>query len=85
MNIYQEPKYDVNQSGQVVSRATGKIIPDDEPIFILRAQDKNAALAISYYKLLCENNRDFKAFVNKRLFDFIKFAHDHPERMKEAD
>lgn len=30
------------------------LIPDDEPVFLLRAQDKLACEAVSYYAELCE-------------------------------
>ncbi|MFZ2449094.1 MAG: hypothetical protein WAW36_01050 [Methylovulum miyakonense] len=82
MSPEQEPKYDFNNVGQLMNRKTGKAIPDNEPVFILRGQDKNAALAIAYYKNLCENIQH-RAAINERLHAFVKFAHDHPDKMKE--
>lgn len=79
-----EPKYAINASGQLYNRVSGKVIPDDEPVFILRASDKNAALAIAYYKKLC-NDKDHQAAINNRLHQFVDYAHEHPERMKEPD
>lgn len=84
MKPEQEPKYDVNESGHIYNRSTSKVIPDDEPVMIFRARDKNAALAIAYYKKLCADP-DHKEAVNERLHHFVQFAHDHPERMKEPD
>jgi hypothetical protein len=82
MKPEQEPKYDVDNFKRIMNRETCESIPDDEPIFILRAKDKNAALTIAYYKKLCidETHRDT---VNRRLHDFVEFAHNHPERMRE--
>ena len=54
------------------------------PTFTMLAQDKNAALAIAYYKKLCRNEEHRKA-VNARLHEFVDFAHNHPELMKEPD
>jgi hypothetical protein len=51
---------------------------------IFRARDKNAALVIAYYKKLCSNLLHKRA-VNLRLHDFVGFALDHPDRMKEPD
>jgi len=84
MNPDQEPKYAINASGQLFNRITGEVIPNDEPVFILRARDKNAALAIAYYKKLC-CNKDHQATVNDRLHQFVDYAHEHPECMKEPD
>ena len=33
-------------------------IPDDEPVFILRASDVHAAAAIAYYQSLCVADRE---------------------------
>ena len=71
------PKYSA-QLGKIVE------IPEEEPIFILRAQDKNAALAIAYYKKLCRNSEHIQR-VNGRIHDFVDFAHNNPEKMKEPD
>jgi hypothetical protein len=84
MNIEQEPKYDVNAEGKLFNRASGEVIPDDEPVMIFRARDKNAALMISYYRRLC-SDAHHSDVVGKRLHDFVDFAHAHPERMKEPD
>ncbi len=84
MNEKQEPKYDLEGDGRIFNRASGEVIPDDEPIMIFRARDKNAALMIAYYKKLCIDQHH-KNVVNKRLHDFVDFAHAHPERMKEPD
>ncbi len=78
----QEPKYGINKEGKLFNRITEVPIPDEEPVFILRGQDKNAALVISYYKTLCEIP-SHKYVVNARLHDFVDFAHKFPERMQD--
>ena len=84
MQEEQEPKYDCNMQGQIFNRTTGKFIPDEEPIFILRAKDKNAALLLAHYKKLCFHETHKNA-INNRLHDFVAFANEYPERMKEPD
>jgi len=92
----QEPKYDVILSeipgkplqGRIVNRATGVPIPDDEPVFILRAKDR-AALGTLYNYL--ENSRitgsgqEQQKVVLKRIADFATFRSDHQDRVKVPD
>lgn len=80
----QEPKYNVDSIGRIVNRHSGETIPDDEPVMIFRARDKNAALMIAYYAKLC-SDPEHKAVVKERLHDFVDFSHANPERMKEPD
>ena len=81
----QEPKYDVDaRSGRIFNRTTGENIPENEPVMILRAKDKNAAMAIAYYKKLCSNKNHAK-IIKGRLHDFVEFSHNYPEKMKEPD
>lgn len=73
---------------RLVNRATGKPIPHDEPVFILRGQDYRAALAISQYANACivEPSADsHQAAVLGRHDEFMAFAEKHPERMKWPD
>jgi len=82
MDIKQEPKYDVNEDRRIINRATGRVIPDDEPIFILRARDIHAAAALIYYSKLC-NIESHCDVVNMRIEDFETFAEMFPDRMQE--
>ena len=84
MDKQQEPKYEIDEEGRIKNRVSGEVIPDDEPVMIFRARDKNAALAIAYYKKLCADT-EHKEAVNDRLHHFVDFAHNHPDRMKEPD
>jgi hypothetical protein len=82
MDIQQEPKYDVNKDGKIINRATGLAIPDDEPIFILRAKDRKAFTAIMKYLNTCSDPEHGRAVMD-RAKDFHTFSIDHPERMNE--
>lgn len=81
----QEPKYTTaTVSGRLTNRATGKPIPDDEPVFILRAKDVNALHALRGYVLMLEDDAHITA-VHQRIEAFEAFAAAHPERMKQPD
>lgn len=81
----QEPKYTTaTKDGRIVNRATGKPIPDDEPIFILRAKDYLATAALQAYLDQIEDP-EHAAAVQKRIDAFDDFAEAHPERMKQPD
>lgn len=80
----QEPKYDVNKDGRLVNRFSGEVIPDDEPVFVLRARDMKAAQAILDYGDSC-SDKEHREVVHGRYHDFMAFAKNHPERMKEPD
>lgn len=70
--------------GTLVNRATGRPMPDDEPLFILRAQDVNALPALTAYMVLCKD-LTHREESNKSIVDFRNFRDQHPERMKEPD
>jgi hypothetical protein len=86
MDPKQEPKYRA-EGGRIYNRASGAQIPDDEPVFILRARDTTAvATLLHYYQghRLCQNDQHADA-VLQRLRDFQQFQREHPERMKYPD
>ena len=84
MKESQEPKYKVTPEGKIANRKSGEVIPDDEPVMIFRARDKNAAPMIAFYRKLCADQHHAE-IVKQRLHDFVDFIHEHPHRMKEPD
>ena len=76
----QEPKYGI-RNGRIVNRRTGEAIPDDEPVFVLRAKDRLAIRALTAYFSAVEDPRHAQA-VTARIKDFKRFAREHPERLK---
>lgn len=78
----QEPKYDVNADGRLFNRETGNVIPDDEPVFILRARDIHAVYALQCYIDVCQID-GHKSVVRKRIGEVADFAINHPDRMRE--
>ena len=84
MLVSQEPKYDVNGDGRIINRHTREPIPDDEPVFLLRAKDQLAVKALTAYFSAIQDPTHARA-VADRLQDFKRFAQEHPERMKAPD
>lgn len=84
LTLGQESKYTTNKDGRLCSRATGRAIPDDEPVFVLRAQDRKAHVALMAYIRACDD-REHVDQVLDRLADFEAFGQQHPDRLKEPD
>lgn len=84
MKFEQEPKYMTNPQGQILNRETGMPIPDDEPVFIMRAQDINAVNTMRYYRDHC-SDPDHKRAVQKRINQFTDFAVNNVVKMGEPD
>lgn len=75
-----EPDYEL----RIVNRVSGEPIPDDEPIFILRARDIHALDTLADYHDRCDDIGHSQAVVS-RIRNFEDFKKQHPERMKEPD
>lgn len=82
MKTTQDPEYDI-RGGKLVSRATGEAIPDDEPVFILRASDRRALSALIVYYTAHEPG-DSRPIAG-RIEAFKAFARAHPEKMQDSD
>lgn len=83
MNPFQEPKY-VIKDGKLHNRQSGEQIPDDEPVFILRARDIHATgLLSTYWGIVADPTH--KQAAGLRLRQFEEWKRAHPERMKEPD
>lgn len=81
----QEPKYTVSsKTGRLTNRSTGHPIPDDEPVFVIRAKDINSIPALEHYRQLC-SNPDHKAVIKSRIQDFRAFQDKNSKRVREPD
>src|SRR5712671_167537 len=83
MNVYQEPKY-AAVGGKLVNRQSNEPIPDDEPVFILRARDVHAAPTLIHYAANV-TDREHREAAKTRAAQFSNWATLHPDRMKEPD
>lgn len=78
-----ERKYRI-KDGRLVKRSNEVPIPEDEPVFIFRAQDRKALSALVAYNVILDNLNQ-KAEVMKSINGFRGFQEKFPERMKEPD
>lgn len=72
--------------GQIVKIVTGEPIPEDEPIFILRARDRVALGGIHEYLQACIDDGCTEYHIEGILSAysaFAKFQLEHPDRMKQ--
>jgi hypothetical protein len=81
--LAQEPKYTVN-SKHIVNRASGEVIPHDEPVFIFRARDIHAINILAQYAREV-SIAEHREAVWARVTDFKAFWDAHPTRMKTPD
>ncbi len=76
-----ERKYKIKDN-RLVKRIGEVPIPEDEPLFILRAKDRKAlAVLVAYNSIL--DILEQKAAVTKVINDFRAFQEEHPEQMGE--
>jgi hypothetical protein len=77
----------VEQQDIVIANiVSGKEIPEDEPMFLLRARDEVAIGVLKFYLVCCKDNgcNDLHLAGIKQVIDrFEKFTTCYPERMKE--
>ena len=73
------------RGGQIVNAVSGEVIPEDEPLFLLRGRDPNALVAINAYQGACEGecNELHMAGIQQIREKFCQFAAYYPERMKQ--
>lgn len=78
-------KFGIDTERNIVNLVSGEKIPDDEPLFLLRARDGFALAAIHAYQEACDGvcNDLHLAGVQQVRERFCQFAAEHPERMKQ--
>lgn len=72
--------------GRIINTVSGEEIPEDEPLFLLRARDNNAIALLHSYLNICKKrgcNDLHLAGIQQVLDKFQAFATNHPERMKQ--
>lgn len=83
MKASQESKYDIVR-GRLVNRDTAKVIPADEPVLVLRAQDKNAPALLRFYKKMCKDG-NHKKVIQLRINQFVEWQRANKDKVKEPD
>lgn len=77
------PKYEV-QSGRIHNLLTGRPVPEDEPVLILRARDINAIEAMLFYNAQCKD-RSQGSSVNHAVREFKAWQAMEYEQVKAPD
>jgi hypothetical protein len=83
MVFNQERKYDAID-GKIVNRASGKPIPDNEPIIIFRAKDLKSNVALQAYLDVLEYEVH-KQVIQERIVQFEEFQASTSIPPKEPD
>lgn len=71
---------------RIVKTSNNEILPDDEPLFLMRARDHLAIPTLKAYreKAVADGCNDwFLGLIDERIEIFEAFAREHPERMKQ--
>ena len=71
---------------RIVKTSNGEAIPDDEPLYLLRARDRLVLPLLNKLQELCREDgcTSYQLEANAdAIADFAKFAWEHPERMKQ--
>jgi hypothetical protein len=79
-------KFHITDSGQIVKTSNGEVVPEDEPLFLLRARDRLALPLLREYWSMCEDDdcTDYQMRLMAEVVDrFSAFAREHPDRMKQ--
>jgi hypothetical protein len=80
-----DSKFAVSTDGKIYKKSNGEIVPEDEPLFLLRGRDLLALDLLWAYKNLslsngCNGWHMYNLGVTTNLF--LKFKTEHPDRMK---
>jgi len=79
-----DSKYSITEDGKLINSENGKELPQDEPLFLFRAKDMLATVALQHYALACTDadipDEHFIG-VATALKEFGKFAIEHADRM----
>ncbi len=73
------------ESDQIIS-TTGRTIPEDEPLFLLRARDYLALPLLKHYRELCvaDGCTEYHLTgIDEVIQSFERFAQEHAERLKQ--
>lgn len=81
-----DPKFHIGQGGAIVKTSSDEVIPEDEPLLLLRARDHLALPLLWHYRELSrlDGCNDYHlAGVDDRIAAFERFKAEHPELMKQ--
>lgn len=79
-------KFATTNTGQIIKVASGEIIPENEPLILMRARDRLALPALIHYRILSANDgcKDYHfAKLDAVIQAFKDFAQQQPQMMKQ--
>ena len=80
-----DSKFAVSTDGKIYKKSNNEIVPDDEPLFLLRGRDRLALKLLQAYHLISKD-ADCNEYHFKKLMEtidaFKSFRAFHPELMK---
>lgn len=79
-------RFAISPDGLLFKVSNGEILPEDEPLFLMRARDHLAVESLVKYRALAERdgcNDYFLGLLNDTLKEFLDFAATHPEKIKQ--
>lgn len=82
----QDPKFRFGADDRIIHRQDGSVVPDDEPVMLLRGKDEVALRAIAYYVQIMESYpdsslaRDHAATARERLDTIKTWQKMNPDR-----
>lgn len=71
------------EGSQIIKTASGEVVPEDEPLFLLRGRDRLALATLRHYRHLCalEGCNNFQVVgLEGMLARFNQYAADHPTK-----
>lgn len=77
--------FHVDDQLRLVKTSNGEVVPEDEPLFVLRGRDSIAVDAIFLYLLRCKHRgvpKDRLDALKGVLREFLKYKMSHPEALK---
>ncbi len=80
-----DSKFAVSTDGKIYKKSNNEIVPDDEPLFLLRGRDLLAISLLFEYaeiskRAKCNEYHLFK--LGQTTGSFLKFKAEYPERMR---
>jgi len=84
-----DPKFHIEHDANsvlIVKTSNGEVVPEDEPLMLFRARDRNALPMLRYYQDCCYKDgcTDFQMEgIANRIAAFEDFRSKNPKRMKQ--
>ncbi len=72
-------------TAQLAFQGTDEVIPEDEPVFILRASDRQASSILRVYQSKMRPSDNCWKGLQAVIEEFTHFRQDNPDKMKQPE